>query len=55
MKTFYYHFLKTNKELLAIADQMREIFDTVTDKATSLTEEVETDIVIRHSPQNSIP
>lgn len=55
MKTFYYHFLETNRELPAIADQMREIFDTVTDKATSLTEEVETDIVIRHSPQNSIP
>jgi len=55
MKTFHYHFLETNKELVAIADQMRVIFDTVTDMATSLTEEVETDIVIRHSPQNSIP
>ena len=55
MQTFHYHFLKTNKELIAIADQMRDIFNATADKVTSLTEDVETDIVVRHSPQNAIP
>ena len=54
MQTFHYHFLKTNKELEKIADQMRKIFDITADKIIPLTEEVETDIVIRHSPQNVI-
>ena len=34
---------------------MRKIFDITADKIIPLTEEVETDIVVRHSPQNSIP
>jgi len=55
MQNSHYHFLETNKGLTAIADQMREIFNTIASKAVSLTEDVETDIVIRHSPQNSIP
>ena len=55
MQTFHYHFLETNKELPAVADKIREIFDATAEKVVSLTEEVETDIVVRHSPQNSIP
>lgn len=55
MQIFHYHFLETNKELLAVADKIREIFDATAEKVVSLTEEVETDIVVRHSPQNSIP
>jgi hypothetical protein len=55
MQTFHYHFLETNKELKVVADRMREIFDVTADRVVSITEEVETDIVIRHSPQNSIP
>jgi len=55
MSTFHYHFLKTNKELSKAADQMREIFDMTADKVITLTEPVETDIVVRHSPQNAIP
>ncbi|NBD74090.1 hypothetical protein GVX82_03545 [Patescibacteria group bacterium] len=55
MQTFHYHFLKTNRELIGIAEQMREIFDATAEKVVSLTEEVETDIVVRNSPQNSIP
>ncbi len=55
MQTFHYHFLETNKELKAIAVRIREIFDVTADKVVSLTEEVETDVVVRHSPQNSIP
>lgn len=55
MQIFHYHFLKTNKKLTEIAEQMREIFDATTEKVVSLTEEVETDIVVRHSPQNAIP
>ena len=54
MPTFHYHFLETNKELTAIADSMREIFNATADIVTILTEEVETDIVVRHSPQNTI-
>lgn len=55
MQTFHYHFLKTNKELEAVVGQMRNIFDVTAKKVISLTEEVETDIVVRHSPQNTIP
>ncbi len=55
MQIFHYHFLKTNKELDKAADQMREIFDTTAEKVITLTEPVETDIVVRHSPQNAIP
>lgn len=55
MHNFHYHFLKTNKELAAVARQMQDIFDTALQHAVSLTETVETDIVVRHSPQNTIP
>ena len=55
MQTFHYHFLKTNNELATIADQIRNIFDATVDKVVSLTEGIETDIVVRHSPQNTIP
>ena len=55
MQNFHYHFLKTNKELTLIADDLRRIFDSTLEKVVSLTEEVETDIVVRHSPVNSIP
>lgn len=55
MKAFHYHFLKTNNELTLIADDLRGIFDSTLEKVVSLTEEVETDIVVRHSPINSIP
>ena len=55
MQNFHYHFLQTNKELEKVADQMRRIFDLTAGKIIPLTEEVETDVVIRHSPQNSIP
>lgn len=55
MQTFHYHFLKTNRELTIVADTMREIFDITAKEIVSLTEEIETDIVIHHSPQNSIP
>ena len=55
MQNFHYHFLETHKELAAIADQMRRIFDITADKIIPLTERVETDIVVRHSPQNTIP
>ena len=55
MQPFHYHFLETNKELTAVADIVRNIFDVTRDTVMSLTEEVEIDIVIRHSPQNSIP
>lgn len=55
MQTFHFYFLKTNKELTGIAEHVRKIFDATAEKVVSLTEEVETDIVIRHSPQNSIP
>lgn len=55
MHFLHYHFLNTNKELAGVADQMRKIFDTTAEKVAILTEKVETDIVVRHSPQNSIP
>lgn len=55
MHTFHYHFLKTNTELQNVADQMREIFRTTAAQSVQLTEEVETDIVVRYSPQNTIP
>lgn len=55
MQNFHYHFLKTNNELTLIADDLRSIFDSTLEKVISLTEEVETDIVVRHSPINSIP
>jgi len=55
MQNFHYHFLKTNKELALIADDLRRIFDSTLENVVSLTEEVETDIVVRHSPVNSIP
>ncbi len=51
----HYHFLKTNKELAEVVEQMREIFDGTAKKVVSLTEEVETDVVVRHSPLNTIP
>jgi len=54
MNNFHYHFLKTKKELSKAADQMREIFDMTADKVITLTEPVETDIVVRDSPQNAI-
>ena len=55
MPKFHYHFLQTNAGLEKVADQMRRIFDVTTDKIIPLTEQVETDIVVRHSPQNAIP
>jgi hypothetical protein len=55
MQNFHYHLLKTNKELTLIADDLRRIFDSTLEKVVSLTEEIETDIVVRHSPVNSIP
>ncbi|MEY3783727.1 MAG: hypothetical protein RLZZ230_49 [Candidatus Parcubacteria bacterium] len=55
MQIFHYHFLKTNKELEVVTGQMQDIFDTTADKVIFLTESVETDVVVRHSPQNSIP
>ncbi len=55
MQNFHYHFLRTNKDLSLIADTLRNIYDTTAEKVVPLTEEVETDIVVRHSPQNSIP
>ena len=55
MQTFHYYFLKTNRELDKVAKQMREIFDMTADKVITLTEPVETDIVVRHSPRNAIP
>lgn len=55
MQTFHYHFLEANKELSIVAEKMREIFDATAKKIIPLTEAVETDVVIRHSPQNSIP
>jgi hypothetical protein len=55
MHNFHYHFLKTNKELTEVAEQIQGIFDTTAEKVISRTEEVETDIVVRHSPQNAIP
>lgn len=55
MDFLHSHFLKTNKELVTVADQMRDIFAVTAEKAVSLTEEVTTDIVVRHSPQNAIP
>ena len=54
MQNFHYHFLKTNNELALIADDLRKIFDSTLEKVVSLTEEVETDIVVRHSPQGVI-
>ena len=55
MQNIHYHFLKTNKELTSIIDDLRRIFDATLEKVVSLTEEVEIDIVVRHSPVNSIP
>ena len=55
MQLFHYHLLETNKELTAVADKVRNIFDVTGDTVVSLTEEIEIDIVVRHSPQNSIP
>lgn len=55
MQNFHYHFLQTNIELGKVADQMREIFNITANKIIPLTEQVETDIVVRHSPQNAIP
>jgi len=43
ISTFHYHFLKTNRGLDKVADQMREIFDTAAKKVITLTEPVETD------------
>lgn len=55
MQNLHYHFLKTNKDLSAIADSLRRIFDATSEKIVALTEGVETDIVVSHSPLNSIP
>ncbi|HMO77796.1 MAG TPA: DUF2268 domain-containing putative Zn-dependent protease [Candidatus Paceibacterota bacterium] len=55
MQNFHYHFLKTNKELNLITDNLRRIFNNTLEIVVSLTEEVETDIVVRHSPVSSIP
>lgn len=55
MQNFHYHFLKTNKNLSSLTDSFCRVFDNTAKKITSATEEVETDIVVRHSPQNSIP
>jgi uncharacterized protein YjaZ len=55
MQNIHYHFLKTNKELTSTIDDLRRIFDATLEKVVSLTEEVEIDIVVRHSPVNSIP
>ena len=55
MQILHYHFLKTNRELTEVTDKVREIFDATADKVISLTEPVETDVVVRHSPQNTIP
>lgn len=55
MQNFHYHFLKTNKKLEQITVDLQKIFDSTLEKAISLTEEVEADIVVRHSPSNSIP
>lgn len=55
MQNFHYHFLKVNKELCLIADDMLRFLNSTAEKIVPLTEEVETDIVIRHSPQNTIP
>jgi hypothetical protein len=55
MHNFHYHFLKTHKDLLVIEDSLRKILDRTAEKIVFATEKVETDIVVRHSPQNSIP
>ncbi len=55
MQNFHYHFLKTNKNLSQVADTLSVTLDNIAEKVLSLTEEREIDVVIRHSPQNSIP
>ena len=55
MQIFHHHFLKTNKNLLSAEDVLSKIFHKTTEKIVLLTETIETDIVVRHSPQNSIP
>lgn len=55
MQYFHYHLLKTNKELATVADHVRDILTVTTEKVVRCTEAVETDIVIRHSPQLTIP
>ena len=55
MHNFHYHFLKTNKDLIVIQDSLHKIFDRTAERIVFATEVVEVDVVVRHSPQNSIP
>jgi Predicted Zn-dependent protease (DUF2268) len=55
MHNFHYHFLQTNNNLTDIAVSLRNIFDTTAELIIPLTEAVETDVVVRHNPFNSIP
>lgn len=55
MHNFHYHFLKTNKELTLVVDDLQQVFNKTAEEIVNLTEEIETDVVVRHSPQNTIP
>lgn len=55
MQIFHYHFLKTNKSLSLVKDSLIEILNTVAAEMVSVTEQIETDVVVRHSPADSIP
>jgi hypothetical protein len=55
MQNFHYHILKTNKELCALEDSVREILERTGEKITLATEWVQTDVVVRHNPQDTIP
>lgn len=55
MQNFHYHFLETNKSLSSVKGSLLEILNTVAAEIVLVTEQIETDVVVRHSPADSIP
>jgi hypothetical protein len=55
MKSFYYHILKSNSELQRVTESILDTLKRTEQTIVNLTEFVDTDVVIRNSPQNTIP
>lgn len=55
MKRLYYHVLKANNNLLNFTETILSVLESTELTIVNLTEFVETDVVIRNSPNNTIP